>query len=123
MTAEAQHRPVPLQRGRRIWRWLRSDLHTEKLEDPLGEQLPYNGQNAETFACIGRQGTALTLGTIDGYTRRSAGVTYHQLTDYLVQSGCWSGLVLDGGGSTTMVAKLPGSSKATVQNGGGVKVA
>lgn len=85
-------------------------------KDPLGEQLPYPGPNAETFACIGRQGTALTLGTIDGYTRASAGVTYRQLAGYLVQMGCWSGLVLDGGGSTTMVAKLPGTSRATVQN-------
>lgn len=84
--------------------------------DPLGERLPYPGRNAETFACTGRSGRRLTLGTVDGYTRRSAGVTYRELTSYLLGLGCWSGMVLDGGGSTTLVAQLPGSSRATVQN-------
>ncbi len=84
--------------------------------DPLGEHLPYPGRNAETFACTGRSGHRLTLGTVDGYTWQSAGVTYSELTSYLVSLGCWSGMVLDGGGSTTLVAKLPGTSKARIQN-------
>ena len=90
--------------------------HGKAWNDPLGEHLPYPGRNAETFACVTRGGHRLTLGTIDGYSRRSAGVTYRELTSYLLSLGCSSGMVLDGGGSTTMVARLPGSSEATVQN-------
>lgn len=85
--------------------------------DPLGEHLPWVGRNAETFACVGRTGRQLTLGTVDGYSRDSIGVTYTELTNYMLSLGhCYSGVVFDGGGSTTMVAKLPGSHKATVQN-------
>ena len=94
-----------LVRGGRAW------------NDPLGERLPYTGRNAETFACVGKSGRQLTLGTVDGYTRQSAGVTYRELTAYLLSlPNCYSGMVLDGGGSTTMVATLPGAHKASVVN-------
>ena len=85
--------------------------------DPLGERLPYRGRNAETFACVTKSGRGVLLGTVDGYSDRSAGVTYRELTSYLLTlRGCYSGVVLDGGGSSTLVAKLPGAGRATVQN-------
>jgi len=85
-------------------------------DDPTGSELSSWGPNPETFACVSKDGLTVLLGAIDGRTRNSVGVTYDQLTAYLLRLKCWSGVVFDGGGSTEMVAKLPGASAVTVQN-------
>jgi exopolysaccharide biosynthesis protein len=56
------------------------------------------------------------LGVVDGRSADSYGVTYAQLTNYLKALKCWSGMVFDGGGSSTLVARLPGATQTTVRN-------
>jgi len=85
-------------------------------DDPTGPPLSTWGPNPETFGCVSKDGLTVLLGAIDGRERDSAGVTYTQLTDYMLRLHCWSGLVFDGGGSTELVARLPGHATATVQN-------
>lgn len=85
-------------------------------DDPTGSALSSWGPNPETFACVSKDGLTVLLGAIDGRVRTSVGVTYDQLTTYLLHLKCWSGVVFDGGGSTEMVAKLPGASTLRVLN-------
>lgn len=67
-----------------------------------------NQRKPETFACVMKGGRRLLLGTIEGGRPGAAGVTYAELTTYLLGRGCWSAMVLDGSHSSTLVAKRPG---------------
>lgn len=61
-------------------------------------------------------GTAVFY-TIDGRQNGySIGATYTQVAERLIELGCVTGVALDGGGSTTLGATLPGSSSFTVVN-------
>jgi hypothetical protein len=67
-----------------------------------------NQRKPETFACVFKGGRRLLLGVVEGGRPGAAGVTYGELTTYLLDRGCWSALVLDGSHSATLVAKRPG---------------
>jgi len=73
--------------------------------DPTGH--PDNGvKNPETMVGISRSGRTLMFAVIDGRAPgMSAGVTITMAAQYLVAHGAWSGILLDGGGSSTMVAR------------------
>jgi hypothetical protein len=79
-------------------------------------RLRVTGRNPETFVCVSRDGRSVLLGVIDGRSRVSAGVTFHELTVYMLSQHCYNGMVLDGGGSTEMVARLPRHTGVTVLN-------
>ena len=74
------------------------------------------GRNPETFACTSRDGRSVLLGVVDGRSTRSAGVSYADLTAYLLRLHCYSGMVFDGGGSSTLVARLPRHTRTSVLN-------
>jgi hypothetical protein len=84
--------------------------------DVGGEVLGGDPRNPETFACVSKSGRRLQLGVVDGRSNVSAGVSYPQLTGYLRARGCYSALVFDGGGSTTLVARTAAQPYATVRN-------
>lgn len=83
--------------------------------DAGGQQLRPD-QNPMTFVCVSRYGRTVILGVVDGRSYRSVGVDYYELTHYLVSLHCWTGMTLDGGGSTTMTARLPGHTRNAVLN-------
>jgi hypothetical protein len=74
-----------------------------------------NQRKPETFGCVLRDGRHVLLGVIEGDRTGAAGMTYGELTTYLLGRHCWSALTFDGSGSSTLVAKRPGGSLA-VQN-------
>lgn len=84
-------------------------------QDPTGFVLGA-GPNPETFACASKTGTSVLFGVLDGRSSVSYGVTYAQLGHYLSALKCYSGMVFDGGGSSTLVARLPGTHTAAPQN-------
>ena len=84
--------------------------------DPARPTVDMTTRNPETFACVSSDGHKVVLGALDGRSKASAGVTYAQLTSYLLHLRCFSAIVFDGGGSTTIVARLPGHSSNTVLN-------
>lgn len=84
--------------------------------DPAKPTVDMTTRNPETFACVSSDGHKIVLGALDGRSKASAGVTYGELTSYLIHLRCYSAMVFDGGGSTTMVARLPGHSSDTVLN-------
>lgn len=85
-------------------------------DDPTGG--PPGGVNPETAVGVSKDGRTLLLITIDGRMGQSTatGVSPAQATGYLLAHGAYSGLLLDGGGSTTMVERQPGDRTNTVRN-------
>lgn len=82
----------------------------------VGGQVLRNRTNPETFACVTRTGTSVLLGVIDGRSTRSRGVDYPELTTYMISLKCYIGMTFDGGGSATMVARLPRHRSTSVLN-------
>lgn len=83
--------------------------------DVGGQQLRPD-QNPMTFVCVSRYGRTVLLGVVDGRSYRSVGLDYYELTHYLLALHCWTGMTLDGGGSTTLSARLPGHTTNAVLN-------
>jgi hypothetical protein len=84
-----------------------------------GAVLP--GVNATTAATrtaagISADGERLYLVTLDGAAESGGGLTLAQLADLLASFGAADGANLDGGGSTTCAARLPGSQDVTLVN-------
>lgn len=72
--------------------------------------------NPYTAVGVKANGTAVFY-TIDGrQSGYSVGATYAQVAERLKELGCVTAVALDGGGSTTLGATLPGSGDFTVQN-------
>ncbi len=58
-----------------------------------------------TAAGISKDSTTLYLITVDGRQNASVGMTYTELSDFMIKLGVYQGINLDGGGSTTMVVR------------------
>ncbi len=58
-----------------------------------------------TAAGISKDSTILYLITIDGRQNASVGMTYTELSGFMIKLGVYQGINLDGGGSTTMVVR------------------
>lgn len=59
--------------------------------------------NPRSAICLEADGTTLWLVAIDGRTSSADGMTCDQTRDLMLDLGCWSAAMLDGGGSTTLV--------------------
>lgn len=84
--------------------------------DPTGS--PPGGINPETAVGISRDGRHAIFLTLDGHKAESVaqGVVAAQVAGYLVQLGAYSAVLLDGGGSTEMIARKPGDTATSVLN-------
>jgi peptidoglycan hydrolase-like protein with peptidoglycan-binding domain len=56
------------------------------------------------------------LVVVDGRSSSSVGMTYVELATFMKSLGADDALNLDGGGSTTMVARMPGATGVSVRN-------
>ena len=72
--------------------------------------------NPETFACVAKNSRDVVLGTVDGRRTYAQGMTFHELQNYLLRLHCYSALVFDGGGSTTMTGRSSTRSAVRVLN-------
>ncbi|HEX4724366.1 MAG TPA: phosphodiester glycosidase family protein [Pseudonocardiaceae bacterium] len=84
--------------------------------DPTGT--PPSGVNPETAVGLSKDGRHAIIVTLDGRfgETTAVGVGPAQVAGYLVQRGAYSALLLDGGGSTEMVAREPGTAGVSVLN-------
>jgi hypothetical protein len=64
----------------------------------------------------GEGGRRLLLVTVDGSANFSAGLTFDETARLLVRLGAREGFMLDGGGSSDIVARVPGDSRVSVVN-------
>ncbi|GCE24974.1 hypothetical protein KDA_04580 [Dictyobacter alpinus] len=78
-----------------------------------------NVQNPLTAVGIMQDGKQAIFVTFDGRKAgitQSRGLTRPQMAGYLLSLGAYQAMVFDGGGSTEMVARLPGREKVSVLN-------
>lgn len=75
-----------------------------------------NTPNPRTAVGSTRDGKQLFLVTVDGRQAGSTGMTLTQLAQYMQELGAYNAINLDGGGSTTMVERKPGTSSLDVIN-------
>ncbi|MEV6397932.1 phosphodiester glycosidase family protein [Streptomyces sp. NPDC051907] len=69
-----------------------------------------------TAVGFSKDGRAMRILTVDGRQADSGGVTLTELGLMMRQAGAYSALNLDGGGSSTLVAREPGSDALQVEN-------
>jgi hypothetical protein len=70
------------------------------------------GINPETAACVSKDRLHVLLIAVDGWISRfglGAGITLRELSDLTAALHCYTAVVFDGGGSTTMVARRAGA--------------
>lgn len=86
-----------------------------------GVEQNHDGEGNNTAAprtAVGfsRDGRTLHVLTVDGRQADSGGVTLTELGRMMREAGAYSALNLDGGGSSTLVAREPGSDALQVEN-------
>lgn len=75
------------------------------------------GRNPRTAIAVDATGTRVFLVTVDGRNDgHSNGTSLTELASYLISLGATSAINLDGGGSTAMVARVPGGHYPTLVN-------
>ena len=75
-----------------------------------------SGVNPKTAAGIDKSGKTLFLVTVDGRNKQARGMTQSELAAFMAEIGAYNAIDFDGGGSTTMVAKLPDNDKISLIN-------
>ncbi|MFE5165336.1 phosphodiester glycosidase family protein [Streptomyces sp. NPDC056697] len=84
---------------------------------PVGHDGEGNNTTApRTAVGFSRDGRTMQILTVDGRQADSGGVTLTELGLMMRDAGAYSALNLDGGGSSTLVAREPGSDTARVEN-------
>ncbi|HKM39814.1 MAG TPA: phosphodiester glycosidase family protein, partial [bacterium] len=85
-----------------------------------GQIVPFtheiSGNNPRSAVGISADGRELILAAVDGRQEESRGLTQTEWAAELLKLGCYQALNLDGGGSTTVLARLPGEGQAKVVN-------
>ncbi|MEV0649036.1 phosphodiester glycosidase family protein [Phytomonospora sp. NPDC050363] len=83
-----------------------------------GETVAPDGYSPDPRTAVGfsADGARMWLATVDGRSDASVGLTYIDLAGFLAGLGADDALSLDGGGSSTMVARLPGADGFSVRN-------
>lgn len=74
------------------------------------------GTNPRTAIGVNQDGSKLYLVTVDGRQASSVGMTMNEMSNLLIELGVYHGMNLDGGGSTTMVAKTAYNDTLKVVN-------
>ncbi|WP_304221352.1 phosphodiester glycosidase family protein [Gracilinema caldarium] len=78
----------------------------------LKDGIPLKGRTSRaprSAVGVSRDGTTLILLAVDGRLLDSVGATEYETAQILLGLGAWDGLLLDGGGSTSLVIRKPNS--------------
>ena len=75
-----------------------------------------NGRHPRTAVGSSKDGKQLILATVDGRQSASIGMTQDEMAQLMLELGAYNAMNLDGGGSTTMVARTPGTNNIDVVN-------
>lgn len=74
------------------------------------------GRQPRTAVGSSQDGKQLILATVDGRQNSSIGMTQYEMAALMIELGAYNALNLDGGGSTTMVARTPGTNSLDIMN-------
>ncbi|WP_159079101.1 phosphodiester glycosidase family protein [Plantactinospora sp. BC1] len=73
-------------------------------------------RNPRTAVGFSADGLTMWMVVVDGRSGTSVGMTYVELANYMKSLGADDAINLDGGGSSTMVARMPGATSVSVRN-------
>lgn len=74
-------------------------------------------RTSRTAVAVDRTGKKVFMVTVDSKRKgKSQGMTLREFANYLVQQGAYRAINLDGGGSTTMAARIPWNTYASLVN-------
>ena len=85
-----------------------------QIPSPFSMDIP--GRNPRTAIGSTQDGTHLILATVDGRQGSSIGMTQQDMAQLMIEQGAYNAINLDGGGSTTMLARTPGTNDLGVTN-------
>jgi exopolysaccharide biosynthesis protein len=74
------------------------------------------GRHPRTMVGSSKDGKELLLVTVDGRQQSSLGMTQTEAANLMIELGAYNALNLDGGGSTTMAVRKPGSENIEIIN-------
>lgn len=75
-----------------------------------------NGRGPRTAVGSTSSGKELLLVTVDGRQNSSLGMTLTEMANLMISLGAYNALNLDGGGSTTMAVRAPGTKNINIVN-------
>ncbi|HHV28817.1 phosphodiester glycosidase family protein [Acetivibrio mesophilus] len=75
-----------------------------------------SGVHPRTAAGSSKSGKELLLVTVDGRQAASKGMTQRELANLMLSLGAYNAINLDGGGSTSMVSRIPATNNLKVVN-------
>lgn len=74
------------------------------------------GRHPRTAIGSSEDGKTVYMVVVDGRQSHSIGMTMIELADFMLEIGAWNAVMMDGGGSSTLVSRVPGTEKIAVQN-------
>lgn len=74
------------------------------------------GRHPRTAVGSSQDGKTIYLVVVDGRQTHSIGMTMQELAEFMLELGCYNALAMDGGGSSTLVSREPGTLNMVVQN-------
>lgn len=74
------------------------------------------GRHPRTAVGSSQDGKKLYLVAVDGRQSHSIGMTMQEIASFMLEIGSWNAVAMDGGGSTTLVSREPGTQNIAVQN-------
>ncbi len=74
------------------------------------------GSHPRTAIGFSRDGKKIIAAAVEGRTKGARGMSQAELAQLLIELGAYQAINLDGGGSTTMLARKPGDEVLTVAN-------
>jgi exopolysaccharide biosynthesis protein len=80
------------------------------------QDVPDDGIAARSAVGFSEDGATMYLLTVDGKQADSAGVTVPQVADMMKDLGAHNAINIDGGGSSTLLAREPGQSRLPIVN-------
>lgn len=89
-------------------------LQNGAIPDKFSHDIP--GRHPRTAIGTSKGGKKLIMVTVDGRQQSSIGLTQLELAELLMELGVHNAVNLDGGGSTTMIARQPGTNDMDVIN-------
>lgn len=74
------------------------------------------GEHPRTAVAVEADGTSFMLVTVDGRSASFRGIRQSELAEFLISIGAYNAVILDGGGSTEMIAKDPYTGINEIKN-------
>ena len=74
------------------------------------------GRHPRTAVGISQDGKTIYMVVVDGRQSHSIGMTMTEMAEFMLEIGAYNAIMMDGGGSSTIASREPGTENVVVQN-------